>query len=219
MKKKFKHHIYDDIGRIYEFDDGSRYYSVTTMLGATGDKRFLEAWKERIGKQRAEAELKYAGTIGTQMHEALEYYLINQEEPEAYPNSVVKNLTKQITPYLDKRIDDVWATEKVLYSDHLKLAGTADGIVHYRLKSGVFPVILDFKTSKKLKKPEWMVDYFTQLAIYALMMEELYGQAINYGVLLFAYKQVRNRNKEFVVNLDKYKQLARKRITLFHEMV
>jgi len=219
MMHKFKQHIYDDVGRIYEFDNGSRYYSVTTALGATGDKSFLDAWKKRLGKQRAEAELKYAGDIGTQMHESLEYYLIYKEEPENYPNSVVKNLSKQIIPYLDRNVSDVFATEKVLYSNNLKLAGTADGIVHYRLKSGIFPVILDFKTSKKLKQIKWMHDYFLQLAIYAIMMEELYGQPINSGVLLFAYKQVRNINKEFIVNLTKYKQIAIKRIEMFHKMI
>ncbi|RLA62562.1 MAG: hypothetical protein DRQ78_07855 [Epsilonproteobacteria bacterium] len=212
--KKFLRHEYDDIGRIYIFDDGSKYYSVTTMLGATGDKKFLIEWKKRIGVQRAEAELKYAGDIGTAMHEALEHYLIHFEEPQ-YPNSVVKNLAKQIIPYINKRVEGVHATEKILYSDRLELAGTVDGVVDYIFNSGVHPTILDFKTSKKEKKLEWIHDYLLQLAIYGIMMEEMTGQPFDHGILLFAYKQKRSRRNEVAIRLDKYKQLAEKRIQRF----
>ena len=210
--KQFIEHTYDDIGRIYNFDDGSVYYSVTTALGNTKDKRFLEEWRERVGHKKADAITKYAGEMGTQMHDCLERYLL--KEPIQYPNAVVKNLSAQIIPYLDKRVTDVQYTEKVLYSDKLNLAGTVDAVVRY---ADIWS-ILDFKNAKKQPKVSWIQDYLLQLAIYAMMMEEMYGEKINRGVLLFAYREQRSPNREVVVDLTPYKQKAIQRIDLFHKL-
>jgi len=216
--KNLKTRIYNDIGRIYVFDDNSQYYSVTTMLGATADKRALKEWQERIGLQEAQRQTEYAATIGTQMHEALEYFMLNKKEP-SYPNSVIKNMVKQIIPYLSKRVYKVYYSELLLYSDNLKLAGTADGIVDYYFKNNVHFCVLDFKTSKKYKKPKWIVDYLLQLALYAIMYEEIYGQKIDYGVLLFAYKEKRQGQKEFIVHLDAYKKMAIERNKKFQKLL
>lgn len=212
--KTFLRHEYDDIGRIYVFDDGSRYYSVTTMLGNTKDQRFLEEWKARIGKERAEAICKIACETGTTMHEILECHLKN-EQLKSPPNAYIRNLANQIIPFIDKRVSRVHAVEKEVYSDKYKLAGTADGIVTYNYKLSV----LDFKTAKRKPKGEWIQDYLIQLAIYALMCEELTGTPIHYGVLLFAYKQVRSPQREVVVKLDRYKREAIARIHRFYEII
>ena len=211
--KNFNKHEYDDIGRIYVFNDLSQYYSVTTALGNTADKSFLSAWKERIGHKRADFLTKFAGEVGTAMHDCLETYLLGEQV--SFPNSVVKNLANQIIPFIDKRVTDVQYTEKVLYSDRLKLAGTVDAVVCY---AGVWS-ILDFKNAKKQPKIEWIQDYLLQLAIYAMMIEEMYGESINRGVLLFAYREKRSPHREVVVNLEKYKEKAKKRIEEFHKKV
>jgi len=208
--KKFIRHEYDDVGRIYVFDDGSRYYSVTTALGNTKDQRFLEEWKSRIGRERAKALTDIACETGTDMHEILEYYL-KKEELDPPPNKYIQNLANQIIPFLDRNVSRVHATEMPVYSDDLMLAGTTDAIVTYRNKISV----LDFKTAKKIPKIEWVNDYLLQLAIYAMMLEEMTGKPIHYGTLLFAYKQVRNPNREIFVQLDRYKKKARDRIALF----
>lgn len=212
--KKFVRHEYDDIGRIYVFDDGSRHYSVTTMLGNTKDQRFLEEWKARIGKERAEAICKIACDTGSTMHEILEYHL-RKETISPPPNAYIKNLANQIIPFLDKRVTRVHAIEKVLYSDKYNLAGMTDVIATYNGKVS----IVDFKTSKRKPKWGWIVDYLIQLAIYAMMCEEITGSPIHYGTLLFAYKQIRSPQREVVVKLDKYKNMAIKRINRFHEII
>ena len=208
--KKFLRHEYDDIGRIYIFDDGSKYYSVTTMLGATGDKKFLVAWKKRIGVQRAEAITRCATNTGNIVHECLEQYLLGNEVQ--YPNAVIKMLVRQIIPYIDKYISKVYHTEQILYSSLLNLAGTADGIVDYNDEF----MVLDFKTSRRVPKISWITDYFIQLFIYSKMIEEMYGTRPKKGVLLFCYKEQRSRNNQIIVNLDKYESSAMKRIELFH---
>ena len=49
-------------------------------------------------------------------------------------------------------------------------AGRTDLVAEY---DGI-PSIVDFKTSKKLKKPEWIENYFLQSTIYSMMFEKLY---------------------------------------------
>jgi len=212
--KKFIRHEYDDIGRIYVFDDDSRYYSVTTILGNTKNKDFLEEWRKRMGRKRADAITKIAGETGTSVHELLELYLL-KEESKTRPNNYIKNLTKQIIPYINKKVSDVKRTEAVLYSDVYKIAGTVDALVIYDGKL----CILDFKTANKQPKSEWIKDYLLQLAIYAMMIEEETGTKIDYGCLLFAYKRVKSRRNEVFVQLDQYKEQAKKRIEIFQNTI
>jgi len=218
MKKKLLSRSYNDVGRIYHFDDGSDYYSVTTMLGATKDQTELNKWKDRVGDKKAKAISKVACDIGTNMHDCLEHHLLGHEYK--FHNSVVKNLCKQITPYLDKKVSHVYGTEKFLYSDRLKLAGTVDGIVDYQFGSITQFSILDFKTAKGQPKIEWIQDYFIQLTIYAMMLAEMNGTTrANKGILLFAYKQKRSSYNEITIDISKYEQQAIERVELFHKKV
>ena len=75
-----------------------------------------------------------------------------------------------IRPTID-RIDNVHYLETMLYSETLGLAGQVDCIAEF---DGV-PSIIDFKTSLKLKKEEWILNYFEQCTCYSLMYEEMTG--------------------------------------------
>ena len=46
--------------------------------------------------------------------------------------------------------------------------------------------IIDFKTSRKLKKKEWVGSYFQQTAAYAIMWEERTGIPIDKLVIIIA---------------------------------
>jgi genome maintenance exonuclease 1 len=46
--------------------------------------------------------------------------------------------------------------------------------------------IVDFKTSRKPKREEWIQHYFIQATCYALMAEELYGIDIPQIVIIIA---------------------------------
>jgi genome maintenance exonuclease 1 len=61
-------------------------------------------------------------------------------------------------------------------------AGTTDLIGSWKGK----PAILDFKQSNKVKKREYITDYFLQLAAYAAAHNEMHGTTINTGVILMA---------------------------------
>jgi genome maintenance exonuclease 1 len=51
------------------------------------------------------------------------------------------------------------------------------------------PCIIDFKQTNKMKKREWIEDYFHQLAAYALAHDIVHGTEINTGVVLMASQQ------------------------------
>ena len=73
--------------------EGERYYtpldkpepqfpSITGVLGADPESRNkLQAWRMRIGEQEAEEITKKSSELGTQVHEALEKLVLNQEVP------------------------------------------------------------------------------------------------------------------------------------------
>ena len=53
----------------------------------------------------------------------------------------------------------------------MKLAGRVDCIAEYKGELA----IIDFKTSTKEKREEWIHDYFAQETAYAIMFQELTG--------------------------------------------
>lgn len=215
--KEFVEHTYDDVGRIYHFSDGSQYYSVTTMLGATKDKKFLDEWRQRVGQKRAEGLTRIAGVIGGDMHSCAEKYLLKQDM--SFPNAVVRNLFNQIKPFIDKRVVKVYRTEEVLWSDDLQLAGSCDAIVDYLVSNDPFYTVLDFKTANKQPKIEWVRDYFLQLSTYSLMIEKIFGRQPSKGALLFAYKQKRSPYNEVVINPRSYTDEVKRRVDMFQTIL
>jgi hypothetical protein len=75
---------------------------------------------------------------------------------------------------------DVWCQETALWSASRRYAGRVDmvGLWH-----GV-PSIVDYKTSTKPKREEWITDYYLQTAAYALAHDELFGSDIQQVVIL-----------------------------------
>ena len=70
--------------------------------------------------------------------------------------------------------------EGALYSDKWGVAGRVDCIAEYDGKI----TVIDFKTSTKEKKEEWVENYFIQCTAYCEMFEERYGLAINQIAIL-----------------------------------
>lgn len=88
----------------------------------------------------------------------------------------------QVRPILDRFINNIWYQEQALWSDQLQLAGRVDLIAEFRGKIS----IIDFKTSKRMKKKEDIQDYFQQECAYALMVEERIRQPIDQLVTIMA---------------------------------
>jgi len=167
--------------RYYLHPDGSKFYSVTSMLAATKSdksKEALKSWRIRVGKAESMKILEHAGVRGTSIHSLCESYLRNEKlnQDEYRQNKKVFNsISNELL-----NIDNVIACELPMFSRVLNLAGTADCIAEYK---GVLSLI-DFKTSRKEKKKEWIEDYYLQCVCYALMLRERYNIQVKQVVII-----------------------------------
>ena len=204
---------YPELTRVEKND--VRYYqdslsnlvpSVTTILSATGDHSGIDAWKRRVGPKTAKAVVHEATTIGTAVHLAIENYLYGKEW-EQFTEDKMGMLAHQIA----KRficdclgdIDEVWGLESGLVLDGL-YAGTADCIGIFRGK----PTIIDFKTAKKIKRKDWIEDYFLQGAAYANAHNVMYKTNIESIAILMVDRDL--LFKEFLVNSKEFNSYTEK---------
>ena len=157
--------------RFYVTPEGNKYPSITTVLSGRA-KEGINAWRERVGEAVANQIMRTAAKRGTAVHELCEDYLNNKElgNQEVLPLAMFTLLK----PELDN-INNIVAQEVGLYSDRWGIAGRVDCIADYDGKL----TVIDFKTSTKEKKEEWIENYFIQCTAYCEMFEERYGQAID----------------------------------------
>ena len=170
-------------GRRYKIPNGDMYESVTTALGnQPGKKEGLMEWRRRVGEAEANRISRKAAGRGTAVHQIIEDYLNNLDDPikDKMPDAVV--MFKQLQPILDKSISKVYMQEAPLWSYKYRLAGRVDCVADIKGKLSV----VDFKTSMKPKKREWVTDYFLQTAAYSHMIGEMYGDTVEQTVIFIA---------------------------------
>ena len=190
-------------GRRY-FVEGNAYPSVTTVIGEKKKDTILQ-WRRRVGEEEANAISKRASTRGNKCHKLAEDYLSNKPLDRYRDDVLSLGLFHQIRPYIDK-INNIHALEESLYSHTLKLAGRVDCIAEYDNELA----IIDFKTSTKYKREEWIQDYFSQETAYAIMFQELTGLKVKQLVTIIATEQgtpqifVKDNILEFVPILKEY---------------
>ena len=173
--------------RHYCLPDGSKVPSVTTILDRTKpaeDREALARWRRAVGEQRAQEITTEAANRGTRMHAYLEHYVLQTDmkplpsNPFAHPSwFMAAEVILQGLP----NADEFWGTEVPLYYSGL-YAGTTDLVGTWKGR----PAIMDFKQSNKVKKREYITDYFLQLAAYAAAHNEMHGTTIDTGVILMA---------------------------------
>lgn len=169
--------------RFYVTPEGNKYPSVTTVLSSTGDKSWVDAWKEQVGSAKAQAIMERATKRGTAVHDMIERYLKNEPHPADGHERANVGLFNQIKLLLNRRIGEIRAQEVPLYSDSLRIAGRVDCVAEY---DGVLSIV-DFKTSTNPKKDaESIHDYFLQCTAYAVMYYEMYGVPIEHLVIVMA---------------------------------
>ena len=187
-RKIFKHEKinigYEDLvatttesGRTYNTPDGKSYPSITTVLSILSEDA-IRAWRERVGVEQADIISGKASRRGTKVHSIVEKYLSNEDTTQELPH--IRQSLANLKPVLDNNIGKIYGLEVPLFSHHLKLAGRCDCIAEY---NGV-PSIIDFKTSKYVKKKERITNYFAQGAAYAIMWEERTGMSIPNVVII-----------------------------------
>jgi len=170
--------------RHYCLPDGSKVASVTTILDRTMSKEKVEglqAWRNRIGHDKARTITTEAAGVGTTMHKILEEFCLGKSKP------LGTNLVQKIAGPMAKTIidnglvhlDECWGTEIPIYYPEL-YAGTTDLAGVWKKKES----IIDFKQTNKPKKDDWVEDYKIQLAAYATAHNRVHGTNIKQGVIL-----------------------------------
>lgn len=153
---------------------GKRHYqtpcgcfpSMTTVLSIR-DERGLEAWKNQVGPEVAKFVAGQAAIRGNGTHKILEDYLKNNDISIYEKNLLQMALFKSAKPVFE-RINNIHLQELILYSSQFRIAGRPDIIADFDEKLSV----IDFKTSRRKKKEEWIENYYLQETGYSIMWEE-----------------------------------------------
>ena len=211
LKKKYEYPILErvdtEIGRHYLDSNNKPVPSVTTVLSGTSkSKDGLIEWRNRIGDEEADRVIKQSTDIGTLVHLAIENYLNNNEWSNfgsSYEERISEQITKRFISDALKNITEVWGLEVGLILDNL-YAGTADCVGKY----ADVPSLIDFKTAKKIKKREWIEDYFLQGCAYANAHNVMFESNIKQIVILMVDRDLIFR--EFVVKENEFNHLTEK---------
>lgn len=199
-----------DSGRKYKTPEGVNYPSITTVLSILS-RESIAKWRKRVGEDEANKISTRASGRGTRVHEIIEKYINNQEDyRNGYTPDIIQSFI-DIRHILDDRIGTVYAMEAPLYSDHLGVAGRVDCVAEFDGKLS----IIDFKTSMKPKRIEWIKNYFMQESAYAIMWEERTGMPI---VQLVTIISVDNSEPQvFIEHRDNWVRPLRETIAQYNE--
>jgi genome maintenance exonuclease 1 len=205
-------------GRYYLDSNNNPVPSVTTVLSKTSKSSIqIDQWRTRVGNEEADRIIKQSTDIGTMVHEALENYLNNKNWNNFSSNNdgqIAKNISNKFIDSGLDRINEIWGLEAGLMLDNL-YAGTADCIGIF---NGVSSII-DFKTSKKIKKREWIGDYFLQGCAYANAHNVMFETNIKQVVILMVDRDL--TFKEFVVGPSEFNSITndwKNRLKKFHNL-
>lgn len=190
--------------RYYEVSDSSgvigTYPSVTSVLGETSDKSGLDAWRNRIGHEKADRIGKDATDRGTVMHRLCELYLnlpASLSEKDRLEETLsIARLDDEIEQFDNRakivggmlfynyiksgsfnEIKKVIAQEKFLWTSRDGgYAGTLDNL---SVLISDETAIVDFKTARKPKEEKWIEDYKHQVSAYAVAVWDRLGIKVN----------------------------------------
>ena len=193
--------------RFYVTPEGKKYPSITTVLSGRNSEGLVR-WRQSVGNDVANNIMRTAAKRGTAVHTLVENYLNNEElsSQDVLPTA----LFTLLKPELDN-INNIRIQEGGLYSDYYGVAGRVDCIADYK---GVLSVI-DFKTSTKEKKEEWVENYFIQGSAYCEMYEERFDQPIDRVVILIVTED--GGVQTFTKSKDDYLPLLKTAIKEFNE--
>ena len=193
--------------RVYVTPEGNHYPSMTSVLSVLS-RDGIEQWKKRVGEKAANKISRQAANRGTNVHSLCEKFIANERINGAMPAALA--MFNSIKPIMEDNISDIYTQEASLYSDSLGVAGRVDLVAKW---NGI-PAIIDFKTSRKPKKEEWVLGYYLQTTGYSLMFEERYGVPIKQIVILIA---VDGEDPQiFISERDKYIRRLESTIALYH---
>ena len=213
-----------DMGRQYKTPEGIQLPSITTVLSILS-RDSIAKWRARVGEKEANRISYRASTRGTAVHEICEQYVNNDPDYDKYMAMNIdtgeQTLTKRtpdliesflkLKPILDERLGTVYAQEAPLYSTHLGVAGRVDCVAEFDGK----PSIIDYKTSMKPKRLDWIKNYFMQESAYSIMWEERTGMPITQLVTIISVDN--HEPQVFIEHRDNWVRPLRETIAQYNE--
>ena len=193
--------------RFYVTPEGNKYPSITTVL-SDRNKEGIVKWRESVGNDVANQVMRQAASRGTAVHTLIDNYLNNEElsKQDVLPVALFVTMKSELD-----NINNIRIQEGGLYSDKLGVAGRVDCIAEYKGKISV----IDFKTSTKEKKEEWVENYFIQGSAYCEMYEERFLQPIEQVVILIVTED--GAVQTFIKDKKDYLPLLKTAIKEFNE--
>jgi len=210
--KKFSYtnisRVTDNSGARFYSSNGEKVPSVTTILDKTKpqkDKDALIAWKEKVGNKEASRISRESMSRGDKMHKYLEDALHGKQ---SFDFDIMDDNEKKMSEVilnqaLEIKLNEIWGCETPLFYPESH-AGTTDLCGIYDKKES----IIDFKSSTKMKKREWITDYFLQTAAYALAHNLQYNTNITQGVILICTPKL--EFQEFIVKDNEFLWIQKK---------
>lgn len=195
-------------GRRYRTPEGVDLPSITTVLSILSRDSIMK-WRRRVGAEEANRISHRASTRGTAVHAIIEKYINNEENfKDGYTPDIIGSFL-DLKPILDGRIGRVYAQEAPLYSNHLGVAGRVDCVADFDGKLS----IIDFKTSMKPKRYDYITNYFMQEAAYAIMWEERTSRPITQLVTIISVDN--NEPQVFIEHRDNWVRPLRETIAQY----
>ena len=197
--------------RYYPIPGADKYYPSVTSITSFKNASFFAGWRKKVGEDEANRITNRATQRGTAFHSITEDYIKGELNLDKYlENNPLSVRMFQSAKDTFNRIDNIHCLETFLYSHYLGLAGRVDCIAEF---DGELAVI-DFKTSTKEKKEDWVEHYFVQETAYAAMFLERSGIEVKKIVTLIATEEgsIQVFQK---YNLDDYLQLLKSYIEEF----
>ena len=197
--------------RYYPIPGADKYYPSVTSNTSFKNAQFFKDWRNKIGENEANRITARATQRGTAFHNLAEDYFKGELNTDKYlENNPLSVRMFQAAKSTLNQIDNIHCLETFLYSHYLGLAGRVDCIAEF---NGELAVI-DFKTSTKEKKEEYIENYFVQETAYAAMFLERSGIEVKKIVTLIATEEGSIQVFE-KYNLDDYLQLLKTYIEEF----
>lgn len=179
-----------ETGRFYELPNGTKYPSMSSVLKTEKGEAALQQWRDRVGEKEAALVSRKASGRGSSVHKLSELFLLGEKDKflAEHSKAMVDALSAwpKLRKHLIDHITDIRGLEQKLFSTYLRLAGTADLICSYDGKLSV----VDFKTSMKVKKREWIDGYFMQTDGYGRMWYDLTGEKPEQCVIIMSTDHV-----------------------------
>ena len=203
--------VNDNGVRYYPIPGADKYYPSVTSITSFQSAKFFKEWRKKVGEEQANRITARATQRGSAFHSITEDYINGVLNLDTYlENNPLSVRMFQSAKSTLNRIDKIHCLETFLFSHYLGLAGRVDCIAEF---DGELAVI-DFKTSTKLKKEDYIEHYFVQETAYAAMFLERTGIEVKKVVTLIATEEGSIQVFE-KYNLDDYLQLLKSYIEEF----